>query len=70
MPPTGCSVIAGAWQFGGACGVTVAVLLFFELQVLLILTQYFLTDVIGGVVNVLLSLPTGFVVSGAVPSYH
>src|SRR5262245_49195902 len=62
--------MAGFWQPGEACGVTVAVLLFLVLQVLVTLTQYFLTELIGGVVKVALSPPTGLVVSGAMPSNH
>ena len=73
VPPAGCWVICTGTQLGGVVGVMVAVLLSAEpavVQALVTRTQYFLTVVTGGVVKVLLSLPTGWEVSGLTPSYH
>src|ERR1051325_3128689 len=71
VPPAGCWVTCGGVHSGGACGVTVAVLLSTVLQLLVTRTQYFFTELMGGVVKVALVAPeTGLEVSGFTPSYH
>src|ERR1041384_8214599 len=69
VPPDGCTVMCGAVQFD-VCGVMVAVLLSTLLQALLTRTQKCLTELIGGVLKLLLFVPTGAEVSGFTPSYH
>src|SRR5437016_2408135 len=70
VPPAGCWVMWGAVHCD-TCGVMVAVLLSTLLQLLVTRTQYFLTELMGGVVKVLLVAPLiGTDVSGFTPSYH